>query len=363
MGKILNRNLLILSLLAISVSVLTGCGKRGVPIPPRERITQNVEIAGYQQGGEILITWKMPARNAAPRSVQNIARADIYRLIEPAASFTVLTEEEFADRSTIVSSVEFTANDFGAKTFTVADPIDFTAERQLVRYAVRLVNGLGQKAGFSNFLSIEPEGDIALQPSELNVTASQPAVILRWDAPELNLNGSEAGNLVGYNVYRKVGSGEFKKLNAEVIDSTGYEDESFEFGKSYKYFLRAVSFTSSGKQVESADSETVEIAPVDTFPPDAPEAVTIAASPNEISIFFASNLENDIAGYMIFRSEDRELPLEDWKRLNSELLTTNTFRDESVEGGKTYYYFVIAVDERGNRSTASEIVGDTVPTR
>lgn len=351
---------LIIASLAVFI---VGCGKRGVPIPPRERIQQTVQITGYQQGSKIVLNWKMPARNAEARSLLNIARADVYRLIEPADSFNVLTEEEFADRSEIVSTVNFDSSNFGAKTFTIADEIRFGDRPILVRYAVRLVNGSGQKSGFSNILSIEPSSRVANVAENLSAAASQSAIELSWNSPSTNIDGSSPDNLIGYNIYRKDGKGNFRKMNDSEISELQFEDEAFEFGESYAYFVRAVSSIAGGKSVESIDSVVVDIVPQDTFPPAAPDAVTVAASPNEISIFFASNLENDIAGYVVYRSTDREAALETWIPMNEELLKTNTYRDDRVETGKTYFYFVIAIDTRGNKSVASEIVSDTVPTR
>jgi len=351
---------LIIATLAIFI---VACGKRGAPMPPRERVPQSVEISGYQKGSTIVITWKMPARNADARNVLNISRADVYRLIEPVDSFNILTEEEFADRSEVVSTVNFDPSDFGAKTFTVSDEIRFGDRPILVRYAVRLVNASGQRAGFSNFLSVEPSSRVATVPENPSATPSQSAVVLSWNPPATNVDGSPTENLIGYNIYRKEGKESFRKLNDSEVDAVRFEDETFKFGTNYSYFVRAVSTVSEGKTVESADSAVIEILPEDVFPPAAPDAVTVAASPNEISVFFASNLENDIAGYVVYRSTDRDAALENWTQMNEELLKTNTYRDEKVEANKTYFYFVIAVDLRGNRSTASEIVSETVPTR
>ena len=49
--------------------MLTGlsCGKRKPPLPPKERVLQNVEITGFQRGNQVILSWKMPARNAPPR--------------------------------------------------------------------------------------------------------------------------------------------------------------------------------------------------------------------------------------------------------------------------------------------------------
>lgn len=363
MNATIGKTFLALTAFSFLMVGVSGCGRRGAPIPPRERVPQTVEIAGYQQGSEIFLTWKMPARNAEPKSVMNIARADVYRFVEPSDSFTFLTEEEFAERSSIVSTVEFDSKNFGAKTFTVSDQIDFGDNPVTVRYAVRLVNGLGQKAGFSNFISIDPFLRVATSPTGLTAKPSQEAVILSWEKPNGNIDASPSDNVEGYNVYRREGDGAIKKLNEIVIGENTFDDESFEFGKSYTYFVRAVSNVADSVSIESSDSETVSIAPVDAFPPAVPEAVTIAASLNEISIFFASNLENDVVGYFIFRSEDADAPLDNWTQLNEKALTTNTFRDEKVESGRTYHYYVIAIDLRGNKSARSEVVSETVPAR
>jgi fibronectin type 3 domain-containing protein len=40
---------------------------------------------------------------------------------------------------------------------------------------------------------------------------------------------------------------------------------------------------------------------------------------------------------------------------------TPAFRDTKVEGGKTYFYSVSAVDARGNESGRSEEASETVP--
>ena len=138
-------------------------------------------------------------------------------------------------------------------------------------------------------------------------------------------------------------------------------DKFFEFNKNYSYFLRTVSLGSNGEPIESLESKVITILPKDIFPPSPPSALTIAASTNTISIFFASNPENDVIGYKIYRSTDQTLPMTDWALITPQLLTTNTFQDLNVESGKTYYYYLTAVDKFGNISEISEVVSETVP--
>jgi fibronectin type 3 domain-containing protein len=97
------------------------------------------------------------------------------------------------------------------------------------------------------------------------------------------------------------------------------------------------------------------------FAPTPPSAITIASAPDNLSIFFAVNPEKDIAGYRVYRSINRDQPLSNWTLLTDQLLTTNTFQDKKVEAGKTYYYYLTAVDKTGNVSEASVIVSEIAP--
>ena len=125
--------------------------------------------------------------------------------------------------------------------------------------------------------------------------------------------------------------------------------------------MRSVSLGTEGAQVESLNSNSIAVSPLDTFPPSAPASITVAAAPGRLSIFFPANPEPDIAGYNIYRSTDPDMPKEKWSKLNSSLLTRTTFQDERVESGKRYYYYLTAVDQAGNVSPRSEVVSETVP--
>ncbi|MGG7378457.1 hypothetical protein ACQ7B2_06750, partial [Escherichia coli] len=55
-----------------------------------------------------------------------------------------------------------------------------------------------------------------------------------------------------------------------------------------------------------------------------------------IDITWAPNTEEDLAGYNIFRHEQGAEP----QRVNAKLAPTPSFRDDSVEPGRTYFYSV-----------------------
>lgn len=349
-----------LALITIALLMFFGCGKRKPPLPPVERVQQRVEINGQQQGNQVVLSWSMPARNAPDGSILNINRIDIYRLIEPLSSPLSLSEEDFSSRSTLIASVPVSEDDFGLKNLTYTDKLEFAGQASRIRYAIRFVNSSGQKAAFSDFLLFEPSARIAENPKNLTVEVSQEKVDLRWEAPERNVDASVPPNILGYNIYRSSSENEnFRILNKQPVTKNSFEDMFFEFEKNYRYLVRAVSVGSGGQPVESLDSNVVEIAPIDKFPPSPPSAITIAASPGVISLFFAVNPEKDIVGYNVYRSTEENLPKADWQLLNTELLKTNTFRDAKVESGTKYFYYLTAVDKFGNASEPSAVVSET----
>lgn len=357
-----NSNEFFLALTMATILLNFSCGKRTPPVPPKEKVAQTIELNGFQRGNDVILSWKMPLRNARSGSTLRIARADIYRIAEPLDSPLAMSEEEFASRSLLIAAYKITDDDFADKTLQFLDRLTFADQPVRLRYAVRLVNSQGQKAAFSNFVLIEPSGKIAEPPSQVRAEVSQNAVRITWEPPEKNIDGTVPANILGFNIYRSESKAiPARLLTATPIKSSEYNDEFFEFGKTYFYFVRTVSSAADGSPVESSESKIIEVKPIDTFPPSPPTSLTIAASPNAISIFFPVNPETDVVGYLIYRSTDQTLPKDRWELLTVKPISVNTYKDENVEAGKTYFYFVKAVDKYGNVSRPSEVVTEKLP--
>lgn len=362
-GRFLSRFYAAKPLLAFIVfASLTGfsCGKRKPPLPPTEKISQRIEISGTQRGSTIALSWILPDKKVSDKSLLSIKRADIYRLAEDLTSPSTISEEEFASRSTLIASVPLTDDDFTRRIFTYNDRLQFAGQSARLRYAARFVNEAGQKAAFSNFLLIEPTARTAEQPVLSDARVSPEAISLKWNAPQRNVDGSQPVNILGYNVYRAENES-IKVLNDSPVTKENFQDPFFEFGKEYQYFVRTVSLGTDGEPIESVNSNAIKVKPLDTFAPKPPEALTIAAAPKNLSIFFAVSIEKDVVGYKIYRTINPDQPKAEWLLLTSDLLPRNTFQDTNVESGKTYYYYLTAVDSAGNISEPSEVVSETAP--
>lgn len=346
----------------------SACGKRKPPLPPIESISQKTEqLNGYQQGNQIILFWPAPQRNAPDGSIQSIRRIDVYRLAESPDSPLPLTEDEFSSRSTLIGSVNYNEILQPQTTIKYTDSLGQSSQPVRLRYAVRYVNSSGSRAAFSNFLLIEPTPNISKPPVITGKEETEVDIKLIWLATKENIDDSTPANLLGYNVYRITANQDTAKvttatpLNSRPVTETFYSDSNFKFGEEYKYFVRAVSLGLDGNPVESLNSNNIIVAPKDIYPPSSPTSISIAASTGRLSIFFPSNPENDIAGYLIYRSADQNLPLKDWTKLTTDILTRTTFQDNNVESSKRYYYYIIAVDRSGNKSKPSEVISEVVP--
>lgn len=353
--------------IAIAISLFAiGCGKRRPPLPPVENVPgRTEELTGVQQANQITLSFPAPRRNAPDGSVQSIRRIDVYRLAESPNAPLPLTEEDFANRSTLIGSVTYDAILKANDRITYVDKLELAGQPSRLRYAIRFVNDSGQRAAFSNFFLIEPSTQVANPPQLIAAKTTEKAVQLSWQAPTGNIDGSTPANLLGYNIYRTSAKPPTKvetvRLNTTPVPGGNYSDATFKFGENYSYTVRPVSLGSGGNPVEGLDSNAISVSTTDVFPPSQPGTPSVAPGPGRLAVFFPSNPETDVAGYFVYRSTDPDLAKDKWLKLNSEILTKTTYQDSSVETGQKYYYYVIAVDLAGNLSIPSDVSSETVP--
>ncbi|MDX2042262.1 MAG: hypothetical protein SF097_13490 [Acidobacteriota bacterium] len=334
------------------------CGKIGDPIPPTPRaplIVEELQVA--QQGAELILSFPLKIGKNKPR------RIDVYRAVESASDPEGVTIETFSARASLINSVEQIPEKTSTISFRDALDLKSNARNQRYRYAVRLVNQSGQAADFSNYAMIVPLFDLALPPTALKIAQQERQIDLNWAAPAANESGTAPANVAGYNLYRRSGDA-VVKLNAQPLAEPRFTDRNFAFGAEYQYTVRALSLlpgsVSLASAIESNESAPLAHTPKDTFPPVAPNPVTLASIGGLVSLFWPLNQETDVAGYNIYRAESDQTPSAQWTKLNTQLHKTASFRDDRVQVGKQYFYQVTAVDVYGNESLRSEVKSETV---
>jgi fibronectin type 3 domain-containing protein len=168
-----------------------------------------------------------------------------------------------------------------------------------------------------------------------------------------------------YRVFRQTeGENKPEVMAGEVGgEATSYVDHSAEWEKTYAYRVAPVTKVkqSAGEAIEvEGDDASVNVDVKDVFAPATPTGLQAVFSgvgqKPFVDLTWAPNLEQDLAGYNVYRHESGTAA----QKINGELVKTPSFRDDKVEAGRQYFYSVSAVDERGNESGRSEDASETV---
>lgn len=360
--------LLSASLFAVS------CGAPGEPTPPSPPVpTAITDLSARQSGDGALLTLTLPSRTVINERLAEAPAVEIFRgSVKPDGkpdnkTFHLVYTLPGALLDTYKSEKHIQFKDPIAPAETRAHPGGAFA------YRVRTRASKKRDSADSNTVLVRifpvPE-----RIASLNTKVTESAIELAWIAPKRTSGGEPLEQLTGYRVFR----GEIDPASAEdaahdisqvkwkspltllaPAPENAYRDTLFEFGKTYVYVVRSVTLAGEGP-VESDDSGPAVMTPRDTFPPAAPQNVVAAVTtpPGEapvVELSWSINLETDLAGYRVYRSDKQDAP---GQLLTSNLLPAPTYRDMSVLPGHRYWYSVTAVDRAGNESVPSAVSAD-----
>ncbi len=142
---------------------------------------------------------------------------------------------------------------------------------------------------------------------------------------------------VGFHVYRSVNENLpfmfWERLTDAPIQDGNFNDQAAELGTRYYYRLT---------QVDADGDESAPFTPQTAFTDHAGNR-------------HARNPLFDFVGYNMYRSADKDVPLEHWERRNQKPIPATEYKDEGVSSGEVYFYYVRAVDSKGTESAPSEI--------
>jgi fibronectin type 3 domain-containing protein len=120
--------------------------------------------------------------------------------------------------------------------------------------------------------------------------------------------------------------------------------------------VRTVISPAASNAIESSDSNPAIVTPRDIFAPAVPQGLVAAVivgsptNPPEVDLSWSTNLETDLAGYRVYRSEQEGTP---GQLVTPDVLLSPAYRDTSVQPGRLYWYSVTSVDRSGNESAPS----------
>jgi hypothetical protein len=339
------------------------CGYVGDPLPPLIQIPERIsDLAAVQLGRSIKLSWTLPKLNTDGSAATTLSRVEIYRVRKTNGSAVTLDTKRFSEDAAkwmVLNKVNFEAYQEGEK-IVLSDLLQdlevSEALQSMFAYAIKVLNNKKQDAGFSNLASVRLYS-VPNPPDSIRFSFGEQFIKLSWQPALLNIAGSPVTENVKYHVYRATipQARARERLTSVALSQNEFQDTTMALGQVYFYTVRAAMGSPEGV-VESFDSKEYEAKNVDIYPPRAPAELTAISDGISVSLVWLPNIEEDLAGYYVYRSAVER----DFKRLTAQAISTASFSDHSVEKGKTYLYRVRALDKAGNESANSEEVSENV---
>ncbi len=367
------------AVLSAVLFVLIGCGAPGEPVPPSPPIPVAItDLTARQAGDGVMLDFTVPGKSVSGEKLQAVPTMEILRGALGADG--AVDTKSFRVVDTMPGTILVTYVEKGKAHFL--DPIAPEEIRArtgaTVIYRVRARVTDKKTSANSNDASLKLYS-VAEPIDTLSANLTESGIDLRWKVPQSASGGAPITGIPEYHLYRGEVDPNAPEATAKELFRTAwkspllqiaatkvpeYHDSAFDYGKTYVYLVRTV-LVGDGVGVESSDSRATIFKPVDTFPPGAPQGVVAAvlggveAGKFVVDLSWSINVEADMAGYHVYRSEQRGALGE---LLNPELVVTPAYRDSAVVSEKKYWYSVKAVDRAGNESKASEQVAVEVGT-
>ena len=171
-----------------------------------------------------------------------------------------------------------------------------------------------------------------------------------WSADHVSLSWSprQHPHLGGYHIYRGTSSGIYgpEPITPDNYTDTSFDDNNVEDNTVYYYMIKSA----NNNSLEGNNSSEISI---NTGQPLAPTGLAAVPGNNQAEVNWENNPEDDIAGYIIYRSPyygpDSLLVVIDTS-------TVNSYNDYGLVNGYLYRYSIRALDNFGNQSFFSDTI-------
>jgi fibronectin type 3 domain-containing protein len=333
----------IVVLISAVLLLAMGCAKKGPPVSLDSIVPKRiVNLEASPREDRLLLEWTVPKENTDKSPLTDLVSFQILR------SEGVLVGDACkgcGEKTKVVYEMKWESQE-GDKKKRAAILFEDQEAKKVYIYQVVSINRRGYPSAPSNPVTVY--WDFSPQaPRMVNGERGDKRVELSWEPVE---------GAAGYNVYRRLEDEEFstRPLNREPLKTTHYLDLNVENEKKYIYSVRAVRKVVK-TDVEGKGSLGVPVTPIDLIAPAAPIDLVAVPLKDGVELNWRGNREPDLLGYYVYRRKPEE---KEFKRLNENPLTKETYLDTGVVLQQEYEYAVSAVDNsvRRNEGPRSEEV-------
>ena len=355
---------------------LTGCGKKGPPLPPLRYVPEATQdLAVVQQGRELVFDLAFPAQTTDGTALPELRHVELWvlektvsgegtpepvtpRELEAGAQLVQTLAGRDLAQATVGERLEFRTPlpqiEPGALVEPEAEPgseEDLRRARQAFFFTVRSVVSERDTSDFSNQAVIVPRPPPPA-PSKLRATATAEGIEVSWESPQPDtLPGGAPPE--GFHVYRRDPRSRFwgDPLDFTSPSAIRYLDEGARFSETYVYTVTTV--TARDPLIESAPGGAREIEYRDRFAPPPPEDPVALPEAGRVRLVWEASPAPDVAGYHVYR---RQGDAGDFERITREPVTGREHLDRGLVSGAVVTYRITAVDENGNEGEPSVAV-------
>jgi len=362
-----------LMLVFMASVALVGCASIGPPEPPSLELPKPPsDLHAKRKGDKVSLTWTIPARTMDRQSVRYLGETRICRSLDPALVKCGDPVAEVAPPPNFATMKDGAGNKLaGSYAGGLWAGLHLDPKQRspflTVTYAVEVLNVDSRSAGLSNQVHVSLAETLP-PPTDFAVHLTGKGVVLTWTGQLLSLTYPQTVRF-SYRVFRRLEGSQQQTLVGELGAGMARDltlvDQSLEWQKTYFYHAETLTVIAQpGKpefSIEGDDTPEVKIFADDVFPPAVPSGLqAVFSGPGQqafIDLVWSPVTDADLAGYNVYRHEEGAAPV----KVNAALVGTPSFRDTNVAPGKTYFYSVSTVDQRGNESKPSEEASESVP--
>ncbi|HVN74971.1 MAG TPA: fibronectin type III domain-containing protein [Thermoanaerobaculaceae bacterium] len=333
--------------LATAVLALGSCGRKSLPLPPIIEVPETTtDLWGYQDGTDIVLNWSYPTLTRGGRSLNDLARVEVWRLQVAPGQEQVgsgpagedLRRQLMLGRGKLVARLEGESLQAATrgKSLTYRERLPEVAagtSPPTLWYAVRSRRQDGTSSALSNFLSWQPQ-PVPPTPTSLVADPHADGISLSWDSvPGVTyIVERRASKAAGWEFLQPLG-----------IEKPTYLDTKAEQGQTWWYRVR--SYVKTAVSTVSPPTPEVEVPYPDIYPPPPVASLLCLPEPSLVRLRWDPSPEAG-ARYKIFRRVTGGA----WQHLEEAFAGTE-YTDSSPPGAEVEYA-VKAIDKVGNQSDA-----------